>query len=237
MPRAVVELRFDTPQRKLSILSAYFPSGSSGEERQAAKFRFLAVFEPHLMALKAGRELIHRVATSALPTRKRPEELAQQPEEQRLSARRTRLDDPGADPRRTGGRVPPAPPRYHHRLLHLVEQPGPAWANNVGWRLDYHPTPALAATARMVDIHKAQRFRITHRSRWRTTACSDRRRTHDFRGTCITTNTHTHPFVVGRTGLAVRAARLAGQALGCAVIPGSAAGLQADTTRSATLVS
>ena len=36
-----VELRFDTPSRKHSIISCYFPSGSSGEERQQAKFRFL----------------------------------------------------------------------------------------------------------------------------------------------------------------------------------------------------
>ncbi|MCU0764289.1 MAG: exodeoxyribonuclease III, partial [Hydrogenophaga sp.] len=36
-----VELRFDTPARKLSLISAYFPSGSSGEERQQAKYRFL----------------------------------------------------------------------------------------------------------------------------------------------------------------------------------------------------
>ena len=36
-----VELRFDTPARKFSIISCYFPSGSSGEERQQAKFRFL----------------------------------------------------------------------------------------------------------------------------------------------------------------------------------------------------
>ena len=41
-----VELRFDTPSRKLSIISAYFPSGSSGEERQLAKYRFLAAFHP-----------------------------------------------------------------------------------------------------------------------------------------------------------------------------------------------
>ena len=43
-----IELRFDRPGRKhcpkLSIISAYFPSGSSGEERQAAKFRFLPSF-------------------------------------------------------------------------------------------------------------------------------------------------------------------------------------------------
>ena len=51
-----VELRFDSPARKLhpklSIISCYFPSGSSGEERQAAKFRFLAELQPHLAALK-----------------------------------------------------------------------------------------------------------------------------------------------------------------------------------------
>ena len=51
-----VELRFDRPGRvhspKLSIISCYFPSGSSGEERQAAKFRFLAELYPHLAALR-----------------------------------------------------------------------------------------------------------------------------------------------------------------------------------------
>ena len=53
-----VELRFDRPGRKLSVISGYFPSGSSGEERQAAKFRFLAEFYPHLAALKQDRELV-----------------------------------------------------------------------------------------------------------------------------------------------------------------------------------
>ncbi|HSV82012.1 MAG TPA: exodeoxyribonuclease III, partial [Ramlibacter sp.] len=53
-----VELRFDTPSRKLSIISCYFPSGSSGEERQQAKFRFLDEFDPYLVALKQQREFI-----------------------------------------------------------------------------------------------------------------------------------------------------------------------------------
>ena len=53
-----VELRFDTPQRKLSVISCYFPSGSSGEERQLAKFRFLALFHPHLGKIKKKREFI-----------------------------------------------------------------------------------------------------------------------------------------------------------------------------------
>jgi exodeoxyribonuclease-3 len=36
---------------------------------------------------------------------------------------------------------------------------GQAYANNVGWRLDYHlATSAIAATARAHNIHLAQRF-------------------------------------------------------------------------------
>lgn len=53
-----VELRFDTPKRKFSVISSYFPSGSSGEERQQAKFRFLALMHPHLMALKQQRDFV-----------------------------------------------------------------------------------------------------------------------------------------------------------------------------------
>ena len=53
-----VEARFDNARRKLSIISCYFPSGSSGDLRQQAKFRFLALMAPHLRALIAERELI-----------------------------------------------------------------------------------------------------------------------------------------------------------------------------------
>ena len=53
-----VELRFDTPSRKFSIISCYFPSGSSGPERQEAKYRFLAEFYPVLHRLKAEREFV-----------------------------------------------------------------------------------------------------------------------------------------------------------------------------------
>ena len=35
-----VELRFDTPSRRFSLVSCYFPSGSSGDERQAAEQDF-----------------------------------------------------------------------------------------------------------------------------------------------------------------------------------------------------
>ena len=53
-----VEARFDTAKRKISIISCYFPSGSSSEDRQQAKFVFLDTIFPHLMALKAEREFI-----------------------------------------------------------------------------------------------------------------------------------------------------------------------------------
>ena len=36
---------------------------------------------------------------------------------------------------------------------------GQAYANNVGWRLDYHlATPGIAAQARRAEIYKAQKF-------------------------------------------------------------------------------
>lgn len=40
---------------KLCVVSVYLPSGSSSEERQAAKFRFLDVFTPHLQKLRRRR--------------------------------------------------------------------------------------------------------------------------------------------------------------------------------------
>jgi exodeoxyribonuclease-3 len=43
----------------LSVISLYLPSGSSGEHRQASKFRFLDSFLPHLKKLrKGGREVV-----------------------------------------------------------------------------------------------------------------------------------------------------------------------------------
>ena len=43
----------------LSVVSLYLPSGSSGEERQAVKFKFLEAFMPHMRQLYAsGRDII-----------------------------------------------------------------------------------------------------------------------------------------------------------------------------------
>ncbi|HEX5785363.1 MAG TPA: exodeoxyribonuclease III [Burkholderiaceae bacterium] len=155
----LVELRFDTPQRKWSILSAYFPSGSSGEERQAAKFRFLDVFYPYLMQLKAQREFI---LCGDLNIAHQEKDLKNWRSNQKnsgfLPEERAWMTRALAE----GGVVDV------YRQLHpdttaecytWWSNRGQAWANNVGWRLDYHlATPALAAQARTAAIYKDQRF-------------------------------------------------------------------------------
>jgi exodeoxyribonuclease-3 len=152
-----VETRFDTARRKFSLISCYFPSGSSGEERQAAKFRFLERLFPHLMQLKAEREFILvgdvNIAHHEIDLRNwrgNRKNSGFLPEER---AWMTRLLGEGGlvDVFRT---LNPRPEQYT-----WWSNRGQAWAKNVGWRLDYHlATPGVAAKARAESIHLAQRF-------------------------------------------------------------------------------
>jgi exodeoxyribonuclease III len=152
-----VEVRFDKPGRPLSMISCYFPSGSSGEERQAAKYRFLEVIYPHLLSLKGKREFILvgdvNIAHKEIDlknwkgNRKNSGFL---PEER---AWMTRLLE-------EAGMVD-----VFRRLNDRAEQytwwsnRGQAWAKNVGWRLDYHlATPGVAAHAKSEHIYLDQRF-------------------------------------------------------------------------------
>jgi exodeoxyribonuclease-3 len=152
-----VEARYDTPKRRLSIISCYFPSGSSGEERQAAKFRFLARLYPHLMKLKREREFILvgdvNIAHQEIDLKNWKSNQKNSgflPEERAWMSRLL-----GA-----GGLVDvfrmlnPKPEQYT-----WWSNRGQAYANNVGWRLDYHlATPGIAATARREQIFLSQRF-------------------------------------------------------------------------------
>jgi exodeoxyribonuclease-3 len=154
-----VELRFDTPARRLSIISCYFPSGSSGEERQQAKFRFLAQVWPHLMALKAEREFILVGDVN----------IAHQ--EKDLKNWKGNLKNSGFLPEERawmtrllteGGLVDV------YRQLHpdttdecytWWSNRGQARAKNVGWRIDYQlATPGMAALAHRAHIYKEQWF-------------------------------------------------------------------------------
>ena len=183
-----VELRFDSPSRKqspkLSIISCYFPSGSSGEERQAAKFRFLAELYPRLLALKETRDFVLcgdvNIAHQEIDlknfkgNRKNsgflPEERAWMTELLRDAQADAVLANEAADELvqgsgkgvRGGGMVDV------YRSLHPEttgdaytwwSNRGQAYAKNVGWRLDYHlATPSMAALAQRAAIYKTERF-------------------------------------------------------------------------------
>ena len=154
-----IELRFDTPARKLSLISAYFPSGSSGEQRQLAKFRFLELFYPYLARLKTKREFILcgdvNIAHQEIDLknwRSNQKNSGFLPQER---AWMTRLLDEGKliDVYRQ------LQPTATDSAYTWWSNRGQAYANNVGWRLDYHlATPALAALARSETIYKGQKF-------------------------------------------------------------------------------
>lgn len=179
-----VELRFDRPGRKhapkLSIISCYFPSGSSGEERQAAKFRFLAEFYPRLLALKETRDFVlcgdvniahqeidlknfkgNRKNSGFLPEERawmtellKDAELANEAAEELIERTGPSL--------RGGGMVDvyrKLQPTTTDAAYTWWSNRGQAYAKNVGWRLDYHlATPAMAVLAKTEHIYKDQRF-------------------------------------------------------------------------------
>ena len=154
-----LEARFDTPGRKFSIISGYFPSGSSGPERQQAKYRFLDEFYPVLQSLKAGRDF---VLCGDVNIAHRQIDLKNWKSNQKnsgfLPEERAWMDKLLAD----GGLVDV------YRQLHPEaagaaytwwSNRGQAYAKNVGWRIDYHlATPAAAAGARRASVYKDERF-------------------------------------------------------------------------------
>ncbi len=154
-----VELRFDTPTRKRSIISSYFPSGSSGEDRQQAKFRFLAEFYPHLTQLKAEREFILcgdiNIAHQEIDLKNwkgNKKNSGFLPEERAWMTQL--LNEAGlVDVYRQ------LQPTATDTAYTWWSNRGQAYANNVGWRLDYHlATPALAVSAQTEAIYKTEKF-------------------------------------------------------------------------------
>jgi len=153
-----LELRFDTPRRKMSIISCYFPSGSSGEARQQAKFRFLDELEPHLARLGRKREFLLCGDVNIAH------------KEQDLKNWRSNRKNSGFLPEERAWmtKLLEAGLVDVYRKLHpdttetaytWWSNRGQAWANNVGWRLDYQiATAEMAKAARAAAVHKATRF-------------------------------------------------------------------------------
>jgi exodeoxyribonuclease-3 len=154
-----IELRFDTPTQKLSIISSYFPSGSSGPERQEAKYRFLNAMRPHLHALKQGREFvlcgdinIAHTEADLKNWKGNQKNSGFLPEERAWMTQLT-----------TEGGIVDV---YRQLEPHTTDacytwwsNRGQAYANNVGWRLDYHlATPAVANKARTTETFKEIKF-------------------------------------------------------------------------------
>ena len=149
---------------KLSIISLYLPSGSSSDERQQAKFRFLERFLPKLKSLvkaakKNGRELLICGDWNIAHTE---QDLKNWKSNQKnsgfLPEDRAWLsglfDDLGlVDIHRK------LAPEATGEAYTWWSNRGAAWVNNVGWRIDYQiGTPGIAAAAKRVEVYKAQRF-------------------------------------------------------------------------------
>jgi len=149
-------IQFDYPS--LSVISLYLPSGTSGEERQAIKYDFLARFAEHLNRLKAtGRELIvcgdYNVAHKKIDIKNWR---GNQKNSGFLPEERAWMD----------ALFGPLGFVDAFRQINQKEEQytwwsnrGQAWEKNVGWRIDYQViTPGLADSVVNVDIYCDQRF-------------------------------------------------------------------------------
>ncbi len=148
----------ETQFGKLSIMSVYLPSGSSGEERQAVKFRFMSAFMPHLLELrKSKREIILCGDWNIAHTEKdlknwrgNRKNSGFLPEERAWLT--SVFDEVGfVDVFR---KLQPELQAYT-----WWSNRGQAWAKDVGWRIDYQiATPAIAQLARSTGIYRDRRF-------------------------------------------------------------------------------
>ncbi|MFW2403202.1 MAG: exodeoxyribonuclease III [Gammaproteobacteria bacterium] len=149
-----IEARFG----KLSVVSLYAPSGSSSEERQQAKFRFLEEFGSHLDGLSAsGRDYVicgdWNIAHKQID----------------LKNWRSNQKNSGFLPEERSWMDQLFGEREYNDAFREVDQRadqytwwsnrGRARENNVGWRIDYHVTSAgLKGAADKARIYKDKWF-------------------------------------------------------------------------------
>ena len=149
-----LEARFE----RAVVVSAYFPSGSSGPARQEAKFRFLEAFDRRLAAL--AEDPLSFVFCGDFNMAHRPIDLknwrANQDYPGFTPAERAWLDSlfdgrGYVDAFRT---VNPEPHQYT-----WWSNRGRAFENNTGWRIDYQVvSPELRSRVSKASIYKTRRF-------------------------------------------------------------------------------
>ena len=155
-----VEARYRLPGgMRLALVSVYFPSGSSSDERQQAKYRFLECFGEHLRALRAHGEVLLcgdvNIAHKEIDLKNWKGNLNNSgflPEERAWMSKLLEVHG-WVDVFRA---LNPAPEQYT-----WWSNRGQARAKNVGWRIDYQlATPAVAALAQPGSeaIYTAARF-------------------------------------------------------------------------------
>jgi exodeoxyribonuclease III len=143
---------------KLSVVSVYLPSGSSSEERQRAKFRFLAEFMPYLRTLKRKRRDYilcgdWNIAHKEIDLRNWR---SNQKNSGFLPEERAWLDALFGEVGYVDGfrEINAEPDQYT-----WWSNRGQAWSKNVGWRIDYQVlSPGLRGSVQRADIFKSQRF-------------------------------------------------------------------------------
>ena len=163
----IADAEFDAEGRVLradfadySVVSLYLPSGSSSEERQAAKFRFMARFLPVMAEWRAsGREFVicgdwniaHREID--LKNWKSNQKNSGFLPEERAWLSGVFAEQGWVDVYRQ------LHPEATDACYTWWSNRGQAWAKNVGWRLDYQiATPGIAARAKAAAVYKEQRF-------------------------------------------------------------------------------
>jgi exodeoxyribonuclease-3 len=144
----------------LSVISLYLPSGSSSPERQDAKFRFMDVFYPQLVALaQSGREVVvcgdWNIAHQPIDLKNWKSNQKNSgflPEERSWISRV--LGEAGwCDIYRR------LYPEATDECYTWWSNRGQARAKNVGWRLDYQlATAGIAGSAIEARVYKEQRF-------------------------------------------------------------------------------
>ena len=143
---------------KLSVVSLYLPSGTSGEERQQIKYSFMDRFEEKMKAMRRKRREFVICGDWNIAHKNID-----------LKNWRSNQKNSGFLPEERAWLDKVFGPMGFVDAFRVVNQEedqytwwsnrGQAWAKNVGWRIDYQVlSPSLAGHTRRARIYKDRRF-------------------------------------------------------------------------------